>query len=443
MINWDPRALKVLRALESAGFQAVLVGGCVRDMLLGKPPHDYDAASSARPEEILSACSAVRCSPTGLAHGTVTVLSEGLAVEVTSFRREGLYSDHRHPDQVLYTPHLTEDLARRDFTVNAMAWERDQLIDPFGGQNDLDSGVIRCVGDSDRRFQEDALRVLRGLRLAAQLDFQMEADTAAAIRRHTPLLSYVAWERIQTEFLRLLTSPGAERILLAFPETVCQVVPELRPALGFDQKNPHHIYDVYTHCVKTLSGVRPDRPLRLAALLHDVGKPACFTLDSQGTGHFYGHPLESARQAELIAQRLRLDRRTREQVVTLVARHSLFGMALTPKAVRRWLQKLTPETFFDLLELARADSQACAPRAASQPDRLAQAEAIAREILAQQPCLTSKELAVNGNDALAVGLKGPTIGKALRHLLDQAASGELPNDRQVLLSCLKQMATEG
>ena len=441
---WDPRALAVLEALERAGHQAVLVGGCVRDALGGRAPHDYDGASSALPQEVLALCGGrFRCIPTGLAHGTVTVVSGGLPVEVTTFRREGTYSDHRHPDGVQYTRRLEEDLARRDFTVNAMAWSPEAgLIDPFGGRRDLAAGVIRCVGEPDRRFQEDALRVLRGLRLAAQLDFRLEPDTAAALRRNTPLLSYVAWERIQAEFLRLLCSPGAERILLDFPETVCQIVPELAPAVGFCQENPHHVYDVYTHCVKTLGGVRPEPALRLAALLHDVGKPPCFSLDEQGVGHFYGHEGESARLAEEAARRLRLDNRTRERMAALISRHGL-QLAPTEKLVRRWLQKLTPEGFFDLLELQRADGMACAPRPAPEPDRCALLWEMAEEILAQNPCLTRKELAVNGRDALAAGLSGPEIGRALDRLLDRVAAGDLPNRREVLLQELRRPPAPG
>ena len=443
MPSWDPRALEILRALEQAGYQAVLVGGCVRDALLGKAPHDYDAASSAQPEEILSACRAFRCVPTGLAHGTVTVINQGLPVEVTAFRREGAYSDHRHPDQVNYTSSLEEDLARRDFTINAMAWDLSgKLIDPFGGREDLARKTVRCVGEPDRRFQEDALRVLRGLRLAAQLEFSLEPETAGALRRSIPLLSYVAWERIQVEFLRLLCSPGAETVLLDFPEAVCQVVPELRPSVGFDQRNPHHCYDVYTHCVKALSHVRPERALRLAALLHDVGKPACFTLDGDGVGHFYGHEGESARQAERIAVRLRLDNQTKERVVTLVARHGL-QIEPTPRVVRRWLRRLGPELFFHLLELERADGKACAPGPAPEADRCAQAESLARELLAQRPCLTLKELAVNGRDALEAGLSGPDIGRALNCLLDQVAVGDLPNDRAALLPRLRAFSVSG
>ena len=441
---WDPRALAVLEALERAGHQAVLLGGCVRDALGGRAPHDYDGASSALPQEVLALCGGrFRCIPTGLAHGTVTVVSGGLPVEVTTFRREGTYSDHRHPDGVQYTRRLEEDLARRDFTVNAMAWSPEAgLIDPFGGRRDLAAGVIRCVGEPDRRFQEDALRVLRGLRLAAQLDFRLEPDTAAALRRNTPLLSYVAWERIQAEFLRLLCSPGAERILLDFPETVCQIVPELAPAVGFCQENPHHVYDVYTHCVKTLGGVRPEPALRLAALLHDVGKPPCFSLDEQGVGHFYGHEGESARLAEEAARRLRLDNRTRERMAALISRHGL-QLAPTEKLVRRWLQKLTPEGFFDLLELQRADGMACAPRPAPEPDRCALLREMAEEILAQNPCLTRKELAVNGRDALAAGLSGPEIGRALDRLLDRVAAGDLPNRREVLLQELRRPPAPG
>ena len=420
MFQWDARALEILNTLERAGHQAVLVGGCVRDALLGREPHDYDAAVSAPPEEILAACrSKFKCIPTGLAHGTVTVVHSGLPVEVTAFRKEGTYSDHRHPDRVEYTSRLEEDR----------------------GKEDLAAGVIRCVGDPDRRFQEDALRVLRGLRLAAQLDFRLEGETAAAIRRNTPLLSYVAWERIQAEFLRLLCCPGAERILLDFPETVCQIVPELTPAVGFDQKNPHHCYDVYTHSVKALGRVRPEPALRLAALLHDGGKPACFSLDGQGVGHFYGHEGESARLAEQAAARLRLDKGTQERVVTLVARHGL-QIEASPRVVRRWLQRLGPDLFFDLLELERADGMACAPRPAPEPDRCAQAETMAREFLADKPCLWWLELAVNGRDALAAGLSGPAVGRALNRLLDQVAAGDLPNDRSVLLPLLNQDVRE-
>ena len=434
MIQWDPRALDVLARLRGAGFQAVLVGGCVRDFLRDQPPHDYDAATSARPEEIMAACAGLSCVPTGLRHGTVTVLSQGLPVEVTTFRREGTYSDSRHPDEVSFTTSLEEDLARRDFTINAMAWDEHGLVDCFGGQADLKAGLIRCVGEPMRRFQEDALRILRGLRLAAQLDFAIHPDTAQAIRAETPRLSMVARERIGGEFLRLLCGPGAGRVLENFPQVVCKVVPQLAPTVGFDQRNPHHAWDVYTHLIKTVEHIPPEPALRLAALLHDVGKPATFFLDETGTGHFYGHAQVSAKLCEDIARQLRLGSATRDRVVTLVERHHL-ALTPTPACVGRWLRRLGPELFFQLIQLMQADGASCLPDQPARPE-LAETAALAHSILSQAPCLTLKDLAVNGRDALAAGLSGPDIGRALNRLLDQVAEGSLPNERDILFKHL-------
>lgn len=433
-MNWDPRALDVLARLHAAGHQAVLVGGCVRDSLLSIPPHDYDAATSALPHQIKAACGDLHCLDIGLKHGTVTVLAEELPIEVTTFRKESTYSDHRHPDAVEFTDKLEEDLARRDFTINALAWDKGALVDLFGGQADLQARLVRCVGDPDRRFEEDALRLLRGLRLAAQLNFSLHPDTAAAIRRHAGDLAHVAWERISAEFLRLLCSPGAEPVLLEFPEVVVRILPELAPAVGFDQRNPHHIYDIYTHSVKAMAAVPPVPALRLAALLHDVGKPGAFSLDDLGVGHFYGHPKPGAALADRAAERLRLDKATRARVVELVERHHL-PVEATQAWAGKWLSRLGPDLFFDLLALKRGDVLACAD-ASADLSHLDRAEQLARELLDRQPCLTLKDLAVNGRDAMAVGLSGPAIGRALNHLLDQVAEGSLPNERIPLLSAL-------
>jgi len=431
MMTWDPRAIEVLDRLRRAGHRAVLVGGCVRDSLLSIPLHDYDAATSARPEEVMAACGDLHVVETGLKHGTVTVFNGGLPVEVTTFRREGAYSDHRRPDRVDFTTDLAQDLARRDFTINAMAWEAEGVVDLFGGRADLEAGIVRCVGDPDRRFGEDALRLLRGLRLAAQLDFSIHPDTAAAIRRHVPELSHVAWERIAAEFVRLICSPGAGRVLLDFPEVVVQIIPELAPAVGFDQRNPHHCYDVYTHSVRAMEGVPPEPVLRLAALLHDVGKPAVFSLDDQGVGHFYGHPRVSAALTDQALTRLRLDRATREEAVVLVARHDL-PVEVGEAWAGRWLSRLGEDTFFRLLALKRGDALACA-HGEEEPEHLIRVEELARELLTRRPCLTLKELAVNGRDAMAAGLAGPAIGRALKGLLARVAEGSLPNRREVLL----------
>ncbi|MGE4276619.1 MAG: CCA tRNA nucleotidyltransferase [Lawsonibacter sp.] len=436
-MDWDSRALAVIDCLERAGHRAVLVGGCVRDRLLRIEPHDYDAATSALPEEIEVACAGLRCVKTGVKHGTITVLSGGLPVEVTTFRREGTYSDHRHPDRVEFTTDLAQDLSRRDFTINAMAWGRDGLVDLFGGREDLKRRLVRCVGLPSRRFEEDALRLLRGLRLCAQLGFSTHPDTAAAIRRYAGQLSHVSWERISAEWIRLLCSPGAGRVLLEFPEVVAQILPELAPSISFDQRNPHHCYDVYTHSVKALEGVPPKAGLRLAALLHDVGKPQSFSVDDRGVGHFYGHAKVSAALADQALRRLRLDNATREKAVALVARHHL-PVEPTQRWAGRWLARLGEEQFFDLLALKRGDVHACAPQE-EETDVLDRAEKEARELLGRRPCLTLRDLAVNGRDAMEAGLSGQAVGRALRELLEQAAEGCVPNEREALLARLRQM----
>ena len=303
----------------------------------------------------------MRVVETGVRHGTVTVLSGGLPVEVTTFRREGRYTDHRRPDRVEFTVDLGEDLARRDFTINAMAWEPSGLTDPFGGRADLAAGVIRCVGEPERRFGEDALRLLRALRFAAQLDFRLEEGTAAGVRACAPQLACVSRERVAEELKRLVCGPAAGRVLLDCPEVLTgQVLPELAPAVGFDQRNPHHSYDVYTHCVRALERVPAEPGLRLAALLHDVGKPGCCTVDREGVGHFYGHAAAGAELADACLRRLRLDNALRERVVTLIRRHDL-QLEPEPRLVKRWLGRLGPELFFQWTALAKADAGAKFP----------------------------------------------------------------------------------
>ena len=438
MFSCDSRVLDILQTLHTAGFQAYLVGGCVRDALLGTVPHDYDCATSALPDEILSVCSQYHCIPTGIQHGTITVIHDGLPVEVTTFRMDGDYHDHRHPEQVSFTPELAHDLARRDFTINAMAWSEQGVVDLFGGQQDLEQKVLRCVGTPEQRFQEDALRILRGLRFAAQLGFSIHSDTASAIHTCFPLLSYVSQERITTEFSKLICGRFAEEILLSYSDVVAFLLPELAPTMNFQQHNPHHCYDIYTHSVKAMSHTSPKLHLRLAALLHDIGKPDCFTMDEQGIGHFYQHASLGAKQADQLCQRLRLDNATRSQVVTLIQSHGIV-FSPTDKLIRRWLHRLGEDMFFDLLDLQESDQSACADGLS---EDLPKIRTLATEILAQKPCLTLKELAVNGHDAIALGLQGKTIGTALSHLLHLVVDGELSNERTILLDALKKMAGE-
>ena len=311
----------LLCTLESAGHQAWCVGGCVRDLRLGRTPVDWDVTSSALPEETM-ALFGERAVPTGLKHGTVTVRTEDQPVEVTTFRKDGAYRDHRRPETVTFTDSLEEDLRRRDFTVNAMALDlRGTFRDPFGGLGDLERGILRCVGEPERRFYEDALRILRGLRFSACLGFVLEEKTASAIREKKELLRDIAPERVWAELSRLLTGRWADEVLRAYPEVVGVFWPDLLPMIGFDQRTRHHCYDVWEHTLHALAAVEPDVVLRCTMLLHDVGKPETFTLDARGHGHFKGHPARSAALAEDMLRRLRVDNATRETVVRLVEWH--------------------------------------------------------------------------------------------------------------------------
>ncbi len=424
---------RVLLRLEAAGFEAWLVGGCVRDRLMGKTPHDYDVTTSARPEQVKEVFRDERILETGLKHGTVTLLWEGSPIEITTYRAESGYSDHRHPDAVRFSDSLEEDLARRDFTMNAIAMDaRGQLRDPFGGKQDIEAGLIRCVGCPEARFEEDALRILRALRFSAVLGFSMEAETKAALHRCALQLSFVSPERIFVEIKKLLCGDHVLPVLLAFPEDLGAALPEILPMLGFDQRNYHHIYEVWEHSARVVSEVTPIPALRLAALFHDAGKPHCFTVDAQGVGHFYGHAEISRSLASQALERLRCDNATRKAVDQLIHYHDA-PIEATPRGVRRALGRFGVEGFWDLLSLKRADNLAQSP---AYRDRLREydaLEALAREILAQAQCFSLRDLAVNGNDLLEMGFQpGPSIGKVLGRLLEAVMAERLPNTKEAL-----------
>ncbi len=436
----------VLKALEAAGHEAWCVGGCVRDALLdggrlpGRTPDDWDVTTSARPEETL-AVFGPQARPTGLKHGTVTVKTPGGPVEITTYRLDGEYHDHRRPDAVAFTASLEEDLARRDFTVNAMALSlRGELRDPFGGREDLRRRLLRCVGDPDRRFQEDALRILRGLRFAAALELEIEEQTAAALRRNRALLQFIAAERIQTEFLKLLPGPGAAEVLRAYLEIFGVFWPELLPMAGFDQRNRHHCYDVWEHTLHALAAVPGDPVLRCAMLLHDAGKPACFTLDEKGVGHFYGHPAVSRELADRMLRRLKCAADFRETVVRLVEWHDR-DIPRTDKSIRRALRILGEADLRRLILVKRGDNFGQAPEYWDRQKELDKAEAILNRLLAEDACFSLKQLAVNGRDLLALGLSGPAVGAALEDLLDKVTDGALPNERGALLGYLQSTRT--
>ncbi len=356
-IKIPPQVDAILERLMQNDREACAVGGCVRDSLLGLTPNDWDIATSALPEETERIFADCRVIETGLKHGTVTVLWGGMPVEVTTYRIDGAYSDGRHPDGVSFTRNLEDDLARRDFTVNALAYrKKDGIVDCFGGRKDLANGVIRCVGDADVRFQEDGLRILRALRFASVLGFSIEKQTSESALRNRGLLDRIAGERIQTELMKLLCGRDAANVLRQYREIVAQFIPEIRPMFEFDQHNPHHSYDVWEHTLHCIEAVEPEPVLRLTMLLHDIGKPACFTQDEKGVGHFYGHPEKSAEIARGILDRLRFDRKTAGTVLTLVRSH---GLPLLPeqRCLRRRLNLLGERNLRLLVRVEEADAK--------------------------------------------------------------------------------------
>ena len=376
---------------------------------------------------------------TGLQHGTVTVVIDRMPIEITTYRIDGVYADHRRPDSVTFTDSLTDDLARRDFTVNAMAYHPERgLIDPFHGADDLQSRVIRCVGNPQDRFDEDGLRILRAMRFASVLDFAVDPQTAAAVRMQKHLLKHISAERIDTELTKLLCGIAAERVLTEFAEVLFTVLPELEPMYGFDQKNPHHDYDVYTHTLKAVAACPPEPVLRWAALLHDTGKPHVFTEDERG-GHFYRHAEVSAEIAKRALKAMKCDRRRYDRVLLLVEKHDLV-MNGTEKQIKRIVRQIGMDAAEQLLLLHKADvtAQAACHRAEriEESDRLLAILAALREADA---CMSLKQLAVTGSDLLASGIpEGRAVGAMLNRLLDAVMEGSLPNERDALLAYVQE-----
>ena len=432
-----PQEVKnVLLRLESAGYEAYAVGGCVRDTLRGVTPHDYDITTAARPEAVLALFEGCAI-PTGLQHGTVTVRMAGESFEVTTFRADGPYTDHRRPDSVTFSDSLEEDLQRRDFTVNAMAMDlRGQVYDFHGGQADLQAGILRCVGEAERRFNEDALRILRGLRFAAVLGYAIEPQTAAAMERCAPLLRYIAAERICEEMTKLLCGEYVLPVLLAYPKILGVFLPEILPCVGFDQQNEHHLYDVWEHTARSVAAVPPRSVLRWTMLLHDLGKPASFFTDDAGVGHFYGHDALGAEMAGAITQRLRMDKKSAQRIARLIERH-MRQIEPTEKAVGRALRQLGEEALRQLLLVKRADASACHPDYAWQTQALDAVEAVLESLLAEDACFTLRHLAVDGRDMMTLGLRGREIGETLDALLTQVVEGTLPNEKDALLQWVR------
>ena len=434
--------LLCLERLENAGFSAYVVGGCVRDHLLGLDPHDYDICTQATPGELCQLFSDYTLVTAGEKHGTIGVVIDHRVYEITTFRTEGTYSDNRHPDEVAFVKTIEEDLSRRDFTVNAMAYSPTRgFADPFKGQKDLAEKRLRAVGDAETRFREDALRILRGVRFAVRFGLTPEADTLAAMETCRALLDNLAGERILGELVGMIPLMQ-EADFFTYRNVLLQVIPELAPAVDFDQHNPHHLYDIYTHTVKVVAALPPEFSLRFAALLHDIGKPAAFSLDEDGTGHFYGHAQVSRDMAADILKRLKFPNLVKEQILFLIEQH----MTL-PQAEKKYLRRLLGKYGFHktelLLQLQRADLVATGTPRQEALAKYDAIDALLEEIRKEDSCLTVKDLAVNGADLIALGIpEGPHIGNCLALLLELVQGDPTSNDKQILLKAA-QLYIEG
>ena len=429
---------KLMDRLEDAGFQAWAVGGCVRDDALGITPHDYDLCTSALPEQTRALFSDYGMFLAGLKHGTVSVITEGDVVEITTFRTEGDYSDNRHPGWVRFVPTIEEDLSRRDFTINAMAYSPLRgYADPFGGLEDLKRKRLRAVGDPVRRFREDSLRILRGARFAARFGLEIEEGTLAAMFSERELMEGLARERVFSELTKFFTLASGSLIREMEP-LITQVIPELTPCVGFDQKNPHHAYDVFTH-MAMVTGRLPNEPeLRFAGILHDIGKPETMTIDQNGRGHFYGHAQVGAELADGILHRLKAPTAFREEVVWLI-HHHMDLWTPEPKQVRRALSRHGILRLRRFCALQRSDMGG---KGVGKPPRLQEISdflRMAEEFAAKEGEITLKRLAVKGGDLMAIGYpQDPSLGKTLNRLLEMVLAGEAENDRETLLALAKQ-----
>ena len=437
MISLPPQVSRALALLNSAGHEAYLVGGAVRDYAMGKTPHDWDITTAALPEQTAAVFAHYRLIETGIQHGTVTVLLDGEPLEITTYRVDGAYTDHRRPDSVRFTPSLKQDLARRDFTINAMAYHPAVgVVDPFGGLQDLQYGLVRCVGEPARRFGEDGLRLVRALRFASVLDMRLEPGTAKAVHECRENLRPIAAERVHTELTKLLCGTNAESVLLQYRDVLAVPMPEIAPMFDFAQHNPHHNRDVWAHTAAVTAAIPPEPVLRWAAFLHDIGKPGCFSLAGDGVGHFYGHAQKSAELAEQILQRLRFDNASKAEVLKLIRYHDLPIQPET-KQVKRLAGRLGVESLRRLIALHKADTMGQSDICAGRVAQYSLVEQVLDEILARQACFSLKDLAVNGRDVMALGLSGPAVGRALQSCLNAVMEEKLPNQKQALLAYIQ------
>lgn len=429
-----PDVMKVMTCLLEKGIKVYPVGGCVRDFVSGRKPTDWDAAAEAEPDVLFDALSDFSCSCEGIKFGTVRVHLAWGDVEITCCRSESGYSDCRRPDSVKYTKNIRDDLARRDFTVNAMAYDIENgcIIDPYGGCGDIQRGVIRCVGEPRRRFSEDALRILRAVRFSSTLGYSIDSSTESAVHEMRGSLSSLSGERVLSELKKLLCGDNVFQVLMNYCDIICAAVPELERSVGFDQHNPHHIYTVYEHIARTVAALPKDPVLRLTMLFHDMAKPYVCTVDSEGIFHFRGHPEAGAEMAKKVLQRLKADRDTVNAVYFYITYHDV-RPAADKKSIHRYMCKTGYEGARQLLHIRRADLSAQSPAYHDGFAYIDQCEELIEELHIEDAALKISDLKINGDELMALGIpEGREVGEILHRLLDEVAGGTLKNEKEAL-----------
>jgi len=432
-----PDVIRAVGKLEERGHQAYLVGGSLRDLIVGVPANDWDIACSALPEMVREVFGGHRVIDTGIRHGTLQVKLEENLVEITSFRSDGEYLDHRHPVKVTYVTTIEEDLARRDFTMNAIAFNpKTGFIDPYGGESDIKARTIRSVGSPGVRLGEDALRIMRALRLSSSLGFKIETSLSDSLHASRYLLKSIAVERVSEELLKMLVGDNILPVLLAYPDVLSVVIPEIEPTIGFDQKSRFHQYDVWEHTARAVEAAIQKPVVRLTLLMHDLGKPACFLVDGEGEGHFYGHDKRGEELAQYRLRELRFDNVTIYTVSQLIRYHQL---RLKPENVKKWLARLGEEFLRLLIEVRRGDILAhCDSIKEEALSDLFASEARLDEIIEKGDCVRLSDLAVSGDDLLEIGFEeGKLIGETLLYLLGAVIKEELENNKEVLLAAAR------
>ena len=432
--SFKPASKVAIEALKSNGFEAFLIGGSVRDYIMGLPIGDIDITTNATPQQVKSVFYDFRVIETGIKHGTVTVLIDNEPLEITTYRSEGTYSDNRHPDSVSFSQSLSDDVIRRDFTMNAIAFDfSSSFCDLVNGIDDIKNQTIRCIGDAETRFREDALRILRALRFSSVLGFTIEENTKKAIHQCKDLLKNISAERIQVEFTKLICGKNAFDVLLEFSDVISVFIPEIKNSINFKQENRHHCYDVYTHTLKAIEVSRPDVIIRLSLFFHDIGKPIVAHFDEKGEQHYYGHPKKSAELTEEIMKRLRFDNDTKNKVVTFVALHDTPIMVndnIYPdrKRLKKIMSKIGSDLIFDLIHIKYCDNSAQNPEYFRGDDFYNKTYDMINEILNEQECFSVKDLKINGNDLISMGYKGKEIGKILDNVLERVIDETIRND---------------